>query len=92
MVFLKNQVAKKIKKDRLSMKKYIYSLLLSIVIITPLPLFTAIITPTSEQHYYQLLNNHMILVDFYADWCGPCKTLAPTLRTLQEKYPNLTIP
>ena len=25
------------------------------------------------------------LVDFYADWCGPCKMLAPVLASLSEK-------
>ena len=44
---------------------------------------------------YDELLNHMtnssrkIVVDFYADWCGPCKTINPTLYELEQKYKNI---
>jgi len=28
------------------------------------------------------------IIDFYADWCGPCKQLAPILAQLQSEYGN----
>jgi thioredoxin 1 len=36
-----------------------------------------------------LLNgDQVVLVDYFAKWCGPCKMLMPRLSALQTEYPN----
>ena len=33
----------------------------------------------------------MKLLDFYADWCGPCKVLSKTFEQFSEKHPDVPI-
>lgn len=38
-----------------------------------------------------LQQNSLVLVDFYADWCGPCQALAPTLENISQKFDGRAI-
>jgi thioredoxin 1 len=35
-------------------------------------------------------NNEIVLVDFWADWCGPCKRFAPIYEKASEEHPDIT--
>ncbi|RTK92933.1 MAG: thioredoxin [Rickettsiales bacterium] len=40
---------------------------------------------TDNEYESEVVNsNEMILVDFWAEWCGPCKMLTPILEQLAE--------
>ena len=42
---------------------------------------------TAEDFKESVLESQVpVLVDFYADWCGPCKMLGPVLEQLEESY------
>jgi thioredoxin 1 len=36
-----------------------------------------------------IVNNDIVLVDFWADWCGPCKMFAPTYEKVSDNHDGI---
>ena len=49
----------------------------------------ATIELTSENFNATIQNNAIVIIDFWAEWRGPCKSFAPTFDLFSEKYPDV---
>lgn len=56
-------------------------------------LYFFIAIPSAQADDFDLAKykGHVVYVDFWASWCGPCKESFPWLNEMSKKYPNLKI-
>jgi thioredoxin 1 len=49
----------------------------------------ATVALTKDNFEETVTGNGIVLVDWWADWCGPCKMFAPTFEASSEKHPDV---
>ncbi|MDN6605448.1 co-chaperone YbbN, partial [Brevibacterium sp.] len=45
---------------------------------------------TKDNFESTITDSSILLLDFWADWCGPCKQFAPVYEEASEQYPDVT--
>ncbi len=43
----------------------------------------------NNKNFHAFTKRPLVLIDFWAPWCAPCKIIAPTLNEIAEEYPDL---
>lgn len=49
----------------------------------------AVINLKTDQFEDTINNNDIVIFDFWAEWCGPCKQFGPVFEEISEKFPDI---
>lgn len=49
----------------------------------------AVVELTKDNFEEVVTNNAFVIVDFWAPWCGPCRSFAPTYEKVSEDHPDV---
>lgn len=49
----------------------------------------AVIELTQDNLDATIREHDIVLIDFWAEWCGPCKSFAPTFEKVAERHPDI---